>query len=470
MEQQEPTPSDQKTNKQPIDKQIKLLQNTLNGITNHFYSEMLTIATSLDYIQTYFNEMLDYANQNNILLPEFKPSFSLPDLSDLTLRNGFGINNISPGYATFVGSESNLRFSVPIGYLQTYPDSVFYKYYYSNDHRDSNGCIQLDRSEETLPYCISILKGESIPMNSALSNDQYLKIKSDLIHYNLPVPKSLNDYCINIEQKEIIEKKRLLWRSNEINILVGSKVYTILRSNLNQRNIHHSFFDKHTHEVIYNVEKKAFELPDSYHYFDYINDYIQTGEIHLQSDDYKNYLSIKNEFERMGIYDENIWKSIRQIPLKNKMEKAWRNEVVQLNVENIIYSYRRSFLNTLNIPFFENDFKDLSLYNEMNNIFKIQGAFQYYCYIDEYLRTGKVHIRENHQSIDCIHKIKDEFERFMIEKPDLWSSFLNYHSLTFPDSYILNDEYADIVSTWVGSDKRWKLAYRYFLCIYTLFE
>ena len=71
---------------------------------------------------------------------------------------------------------------------------------------------------------------------------------------------------------------------------------------------------------------------------------------------------------------------------------------------------------------------------------------------------------------DNLWKIKDEFERFMIEKPDLWSSFLNYHSLVFPDSYILNDEYADIVSTWVGSDKRWKLAYRYFLFIYTLFE
>ncbi|KAK8803508.1 hypothetical protein WA158_001202 [Blastocystis sp. Blastoise] len=429
------------------------IKRSLYMSTNNLYNNLVSIATAVDYITNYMRDLFDYADSAGRDLPEFRPRSSISYFDfDKPI-------NIAPGLATYFGKEHNSKFSIPIGYLNCFPESTLSKLYYDAGCRDNDGCIILNRSEKNIPYALSIIKGENINISS-LTEDELINLRSDLESYCLPIPYNLSKVCCVIDEKRLIEKHRILWYSTNIPLLVNGVLYTINRSDLTSRNLHCSFFEKHSQEVDYDETKRAFIMHDNFIYFKYIADFIHTGELHINEEDIYKYEDIKREFEKMDIYNEFIWKPISEIPIRKQMNELWHKNSIKLCVNNMIYTYFRKDLDKLHLPFFENDFENISLFNQKSGHFKLLGTFNYFGYINDYLKTGQFVIKENDKIPERIKYIKTEFERLSINNLTLWSNYLHYNNHIFPDSYILTDEYADVLSKWVGKEKKWSLLYR----------
>ncbi|KAK8810678.1 hypothetical protein WA158_007253 [Blastocystis sp. Blastoise] len=426
---------------------------------------MKKVSETITTLRQIFNSCMDqiFAETQNIFifledcskcLNQQVERMSLPEYGNFTdtYTPYTIIHDINPGYGTFFFTENKGRYPIKSTILDLFPDSYLSELYHDPTSRNENGCIYVDHSEKLFTYISHFMKGKPL-LYSSLDDSLFKNLDYEFKYYNLPVPGEIEEYM------EPIHKQRL-WKSSVIPIRINNKYYNISKADLKSHYLYNTYFDKEIDSgLLYDQKNDALIFPRTdIYYFDYIYSVIigcmdKFNEFNNKIIDLDK---LKEEFEYFNIPLPSYIKTLEDY---QKALCIWKSNSIKVKIGKKIYIISRSKLASRGLVscYFNKEFDKHILYSEKTNSLILPGRSQFFKYIYDYIQTGVIAIDSKDRPF--IDDIRNEFDSFSINlSQDIWNKFvaLIYY---FSESILLNDQYAYIVSQWVGY-KRWILLYR----------
>ncbi|KAK8814134.1 hypothetical protein WA158_007996 [Blastocystis sp. Blastoise] len=194
---------------------------------------------------------------------------------------------------TFRGSPK--KYVVDVDLLEKFPNCLFYVLCQDSKSLNEKGEIFIDHEDTYLPQIFDFMVGNDIKL-SQKRESELITLHDEFLFFNLPFPEYLDDVRF-----KLAKEREWLWDKK---VDINGKVYKITNYDLKERNITNSFFQKPIDDnVDYDEFSHVFTVLKYYKYFDYVYQYITTGDIQL-SDSVKSnidFIKLEKEFEDLGI-------------------------------------------------------------------------------------------------------------------------------------------------------------------------
>ncbi|KAK8800692.1 hypothetical protein WA158_000017 [Blastocystis sp. Blastoise] len=145
--------------------------------------------------------------------------------------------------------------------------------------------------------------------------------------------------------------------------------------------------------------------------------------------------------------------------LRELISSRWNAESFSITVNGSRYQIHRKCLERQGIKnsYFDDPPSGRLQYDFQNSSILCDKHLPYFKYIYSYLETGSIELSDEDRA--ALQLIRRDFKNVKMDNEFIWK-ICEYNHPIFPYSHILKEEWADILSEWAGTDKKYTLLFR----------
>ncbi|KAK8813394.1 hypothetical protein WA158_002986 [Blastocystis sp. Blastoise] len=302
---------------------------------------------------------------------------------------------------------------------------------------------QIGASTNTFPNQVPTM----IPISSNIKNEIPSTSLSTIV--NNPVVKASTKRTRNSVKKESQDATlgyQFIFSDNSLPVMISMD--TLLN------NSNSLFTELSINALRNNSDIIRIDHPKSY--FDIIHDVMKGIPYKQKKMDAKSKYKLYDEFE---YYKVAVPTELSSYNTKELVNKKWKSDIFKVNVSDNIYKISKKNLKKRNIDnsFFDKRRDKRLRYDVDNDAIVLPFQTKYFEYIDTFIRTGRIQLKES--DISHIKEIQKDFEAYGIPVDEKKWSVYSFQKTDMIGSDIISNEFAYYIHKWIPN-KEWKIIYK----------